>query len=246
MFSPTKRLNTGVNGLDDKMQGGLFENSVTLITGKTGTGKTAFCVSFLYAGVNKGEPGLYVTTEQREEDIKKDIESMFRWNLDSFVKMGLLKFLPIKPTFPGKIATKEDLGRFIKLYVFDLLDKIEKTIKEIHAKRVVIDSVSIIEMFIKDEYLCRVAMIQLMDRLRELGVTSVITGTIPEASEALSGGGIVEYIADGIIKLDFVPVAEEFKRTLTIRKMRRTDHSIYIHPFDITKDGLKIIEVQKI
>jgi len=51
-------------------------------------------------------------------------------------------------------------------------------------------------------------------------------------------------LVDGIIKLDFVPVAEEFKRTLNIRKMRRTDHSIYIHPFDVTKEGLKLIKVK--
>jgi KaiC/GvpD/RAD55 family RecA-like ATPase len=71
----------------------------------------------------------------------------------------------------------------------------------------------------------------------------LITGTIPEGSEALSLSGIIEFVVDGVIKLDFVPVAEEFKRTLTIRKMRRTDHSIYIHPFEITKEGLRIIEI---
>jgi len=40
-------------------------------------------------------------------------------------------------------------------------------------------------------------------------------------------------------------VAEEFKRTLTVRKMRRTDHSILIHPFEITKKGVKIIEIKE-
>jgi len=246
MKTQIDRLNTGIDGLDALMTGGLIRGSVTLVTGKTGTGKTAFSASFLHAGALKGEPGVYVTAEEREEDIKKDVQAMFGWNLDDFEKRGFIKFLSIQPKFPGKVVTGEDLARYIKLYVFDLLEKIENSVKQSKAIRLVIDSVSIIEMFIKDEYLCRVAMIQLMNRLRELGVTSVLTGTIPEASEALSGGGIVEFIADAIIKLDFTPVAEEFKRTLTIRKMRRTDHSIYIHPFDITKTGLKIIEFQKI
>jgi circadian clock protein KaiC len=239
-----ERVSTGVQGLDEKMEGGLVKGSVTLVTGKTGTGKTAFCASFLYAGALRNEPGVYVTAEEREEDIKKDIQAMFGWDFGALEEKKLIKFLSIRPQFPGKVVTGEELGRFIKLYVFDLLERIEKAIEKINAKRLVLDSVSIIEMFIKDEYLCRVAMIQLMDRLRELGVTSIVTGTVPETSEALSGGGIVEFIADAIIKLDFVPVAEEFKRTLTIRKMRRTDHSIYIHPFEITKTGLKIIEVR--
>ncbi len=239
-----ERFSTGIEGLDAKMEGGLVKGSVTLITGKTGTGKTAFCASFLYAGALRNEPGVYVTTEEREEDIRNDIIAMFGWDFTSFEQRNLIRFLPIRPQIPGTVVSGEDLGRYIKLYVFQLVDMIVKAIREINAKRVVLDSVSIIEMFIKDEYLCRVAIIQLMDKLRELGVTSIVTGTVPETSEALSGGGIVEFIADAVIKLDFVPVAEEFKRTLNIRKMRRTDHSIFIHPFAITKTGLKVIEVQ--
>jgi circadian clock protein KaiC len=237
------RLNTGIRGLDEKMQGGLVKNSVTLITGKTGTGKTAFCTSFLYAGLLRGEPCIYITTEERVEDIKQDILSMFGWDLDRFERDKILKFMAIRPTFPGKMVSGEDLARFVKMYVFDMTDNIEKSVVEIGAKRLVLDSVSIVEMFIKDEYLSRVALMQLLDKLKQLEVTSVIAGTIPEESAALSGGGIIEYIADGIVKLDFVPVAEEFKRTLTIRKMRRTDHSIYIHPFEISKEGIKLMQI---
>jgi circadian clock protein KaiC len=113
----------------------------------------------------------------------------------------------------------------------------------VKAKRVVFDSVSFVEMFIKDEYLARAALLQLVESLKESGVTSFLTGTIPETSEALSGGGIVEYIVDTVIKMEFVPVAEEFKRTLTVRKMRRTDHSTLIHPFEISDKGMRIIEI---
>jgi KaiC/GvpD/RAD55 family RecA-like ATPase len=191
----------------------------------------------------RGEPCIYITTEERVEDIKQDILSMFGWDLDRFERDKILKFVAIRPTFPGKMVSGEDLARFVKMYVFDMTDNIEKSVVEIGAKRLVLDSVSIVEMFIKDEYLSRVALIQLLDKLKQLEVTSVIAGTIPEESAALSGGGIIEYIADGIVKLDFVPVAEEFKRTLTIRKMRRTDHSIYIHPFEISKEGIKLMQI---
>jgi circadian clock protein KaiC len=191
----------------------------------------------------KGEPCIYITTEERVEDIKQDILSMFGWDLDRFERDKLLKFVPLRPTFPGKTVSGEDLARFVKMYVFDMTDNIESSVLEIKAKRLVLDSVSIVEMFIKDEYLSRVALMQLLDKLKQLEVTSVVAGTIPEESLSLSGGGIIEYIADGIIKLDFVPVAEEFKRTLTIRKMRRTDHSIYIHPFEISKEGIKLMQL---
>jgi circadian clock protein KaiC len=238
-----KRLKTGIIGMDEQIGGGLIPGSITFVTGKTGTGKTAFCASFLYAGAKVGEPGLYVTTEEGERDVKDDIMAMFGWDLDKLEQKRLLKFLSIKPIFPTK-AVSENINRLIKLYVFDLSEKIVSAIRSINAKRVVIDSVSIIEMFIQDPYMCRVALMALMEKLKGLGVTSMLTGTVPEVSEALSGGGIIEFIVDCVIKLDFVPVAEEYKRTLTIRKMRRTDHSTLIHPFAITKQGLKLIPIK--
>lgn len=240
-MAEVERVKTGVIGLDNKIEGGFVKGSVNLITGKTGTGKTSFCCSFLYQGAKEGEPGLYITTEQRVEDIKNDIKAMFGWDFDKLEKKKLIKLVSIKPIFPNKDI--EDINRLIRLYILNFLSQIEKNIKEIKAKRVVVDSVSIIEMFIKDEYISRVALSSLTEKLRELGVTSLLTGTIPEASESLSGGGIIEYIVDTVIKLDFVPVAEEYKRTLNVRKMRRTNHSTMIHPFTVTKEGMKIIEL---
>lgn len=239
-----ERVSSGVDGLDSKIQGGFFKGSVNLITGKTGTGKSAFSASFLYEGAKKKEPGFYITTEQREEDLKADIQAMFGWDFDALQKKSMVNFLSIKPIFPGRTVDVDKMNKLVKLYVFDITSKIEAGIKQMKAKRVVIDSVSLIEMFIRDPYLSRTVLIHIVEQMKNLNVTAMLTGTIPETSEGLSGGGIIEYVVDGVIKLEFVPVAEEFKRTLTVRKMRRTDHSVLIHPFAITKNGLKVIEIK--
>ena len=238
------RLNTGVNGLDKLMEGGFVNGSVNLITGKTGTGKTAFCSSFLYAGAQKNEPGLYVTTEEPEEDIKADIKAMFNWDIDELEKKKVFNFLAIEPVVPVNFDREEEMSKILKLYVYDLYSNIEEAVKKTNSKRLVIDSSTIIEMFIRDEYLRRVALMKLINDLKKLGVTTVITGTIPEGTDLLSISGIIEFFVDSVVKLEFLPIAEEFKRSLTIRKMRRTDHSIYIHPFEITKDGLKVLEIK--
>jgi KaiC/GvpD/RAD55 family RecA-like ATPase len=238
-----ERITTGIKGLDDKMQGGFFTGSSNLITGKTGTGKTIFAISFLYSGALRGEPGVYMTTEQRDKDVKGDISSMFGWDIEGLEKKGLIKFVSIKPALPTRGLSETDMVRVVKSYVYGISDKISEAIKLMRAKRVVLDSVSFIEMFIKDQYLARAALMQLVETLKEFQVTSLLTGTIPETSEALSGGGIIEYIVDTVVKMEFVPVAEEFKRTMTIRKMRRTDHSTLIHPFEISKNGMRIIEI---
>jgi circadian clock protein KaiC len=239
-----ERLNTGVHGLDDKMQGGFVDGSVNLVTGKTGTGKTAFCASFLYAGAQKNEPGVYVTTEEPVEDIREDIKSMFNWDMEELERKKIISFLVLEPVIPVSFNREEEMSRILKIYVYDLYSKIEETVKKMKAKRLVIDSSTIIEMFIQDDYLRRVALMKFVNDLKKLRITTVISGTVPEGTDLLSVSGIIEFFVDSVVKLEFMPVAEEFKRTLTIRKMRRTDHSIYIHPFEITKTGLKVIEIK--
>ncbi|MFB6265997.1 MAG: RAD55 family ATPase, partial [Candidatus Nanohaloarchaea archaeon] len=228
--------------LDGKMQGGLVDGTMNLVTGKTGTGKTAFSACFLKQGIEEGEKGVYVTTEERKEDIQEDILAMFGWDFQDYEEEDNMRVMSIKPIFPSKEI--ENLNRLVRSYITDLLNQVKSAIEELDADRVVIDSVSIIEMFIRDEYMARVALSKLLNSLREEDVTAVLTGGIPETSEGLSGGGIIEYLVDTVILLEFVPVAEEHKRTLTIRKMRRTDHDVDIFPLEITSEGMKIQEVE--
>jgi circadian clock protein KaiC len=245
MALKVERVSTGVIGLDDKIEGGFYKGSINFLTGKTGTGKTAFCSSFLYSGAMNGERGMYITTEEREEDIRKDIKSMFDWDIDTLEKKGLLKFVSLRPELPMKTVTGEEVAKVVKLYMYDLISRVEDAVKNHKAERVVVDSVSLVEIFIKDDYLRKIALMQFVDRLKELNVTAILTGAVPEGTAALSTSGLIEFLTDSVMILDFVPIAEQFKRTATIRKMRRTDHSVLIHPFEITKDGIKIIEIKE-
>lgn len=236
-----KRLGSGVINLDDKIEGGFFEGSVNLVTGKTGTCKTGFSASFIHEGLENGEPGVYITTEQDREDVINDIKEMFGWDLTKYSdEEGILKISSIKPVLITRNV--ENFSRLIRGYITDFLNNVEKDVKEVNAERVVIDSVSLIEMFVKDKYLARAAISSLIEKLKSMGVTVMLVGTVPESSEGLTGGGIVEYLVDGVIKLEFTPVAEKYNRTLEIRKMRRTDHAIKIFPMEITDKGLKVIE----
>ena len=237
-----ERIVTGIEGLDEKMEGGLVAGSINLVAGKTGTGKTQFSSSFIYAGALNKEPGVYITTEEREQDIKNDIYSMFGWDLQKLEDARLLKFASIKPIFPDK-PIADEINRVTRAYITNVSSTVSNTIRTIKAKRLVIDSISILEMFIQDPYLARVALMGLTEHLRALGVTTILTGEVSETSEGLSGSGIIEYLVDTVIRLDFVPVSEEFKRTVTIRKMRRTNHSTLIHPFEITKKGIRIVQL---
>ncbi len=240
-----ERISTGVYGLDELIEGGYFKNSCILITGKTGTGKTLFSSSFAYAGALAGEKVVYITTEETEEDLVNDIQSTFKdWSFRGQVENGLIKVVSIKPVLVE--SSEMEMSRFLKMYIHSLLESVKSHASEGDIKRVVIDSVSMVEMFLKDPYIARVGLSLLIDDLKRLNVTSILTGTIEEGSEKLSGSGIIEFLVDGVIKLDFVPVTEEFQRTLVIRKMRRTNHSTMVHPFQITTSGIKVLKPEEI
>lgn len=236
-----KRLSSGISDLDGKIEGGFFEGSVNLVTGKTGTGKTAFSASFIHEGIENGEPGVYITTEEEEEDIVKDVKEMFGWDLTEYMEDGgNLKIDSVKPVFPTREV--ENINSLIRGYVSDFMEKLEEDIEEVDAERVVIDSVSLIEMFVKDEYMARVVISSVIRKLKEMEVTALLVGTIPETSEGLTEGGIVEYLVDSVIKLEFTPISDRYNRTLEIRKMRRTDHEIEIFPIEISDTGLRLKE----
>ncbi len=239
-----ERVSTGVEGLDDKLDGGFVKGSVVLVVGKAGTCKTMFSSSFIYDGVKKEEPGLYITTEEMEDEIKEDIHATFGWDFKGLEEGGVMNFLSIKPVYPEKALGESDINKITKYYTYDISKKIVEAIRSVGAKRLVIDSISIFEMFIKDTYLAKISLMTLLEELRKTGVTTIVTGEIPETSEGLSRNEIIEFLADGVMKLEFVPVSEDYKRTVAIRKMRRTKHSSDIHPFDFTEDGLKVMDVK--
>jgi KaiC/GvpD/RAD55 family RecA-like ATPase len=236
------KVKTYISGLDELIEGGLIKNSTTLITGKTGTGKSSFCVSFIYFGAMNDEPGIYVLTEETKQSLKEESKNVFGFELEKLEEQNLLKVLSIKPEFPTQVSSIEET-KILKIYIYDLVDQISELVKEINAKRVVLDSTSILELFVKDKYLGRIAIAYLINSLKEMNVTSFLVGTIPESGEDLSTLGIIEFLVDGIIKLEFVPIAEEFKRTLVVRKMRQVNHSTLIHPFEITGEGIKILKI---
>jgi circadian clock protein KaiC len=217
-----ERVKTDIPGLDKLLEGGLIHGSITLISGKTGSGKTIFCAQYLYNGALSGEPGLYITTEETSEKIKKDVAN-FGWDIDKLSK----KFIVIElgPMRLGEIETI-----------------IRKAKKMYDIKRCVIDTLSVFAMYFDKPFAARKRLYSVFKLLTELGITTLVTAEIPEDSEKLSRLGIAEFMADAVIILQYLPMGREFNRALQIRKMRMSDHSKNIHPFTLTKKGIQVFE----
>ena len=218
-----ERVKTGIQGLDETIYGGFIRNSLILLTGTCGTGKTIMGSQFLYNGAAKyKENGLFVSFEENPKNIKANL-SMFEWDIDKFEKKGMLNFL-----------------RYDPFHIEDVFELIESNVRTIGAKRIVIDSISALGLYVKDPTELRTMIYNLGNTLRKIGCTALMTSEILPNSDQLSRFGVEEFIADGVIVLYYSRVESIFSRAITIWKMRGTNHSKKIHPYEITKNGIVV------
>ncbi len=237
------RLSTGIPGFDTLVEGGFPEGRSFLVTGGTGTGKTIFAIQFLINGAEKGEPGIYLTMDERPELIREDM-AKFGWNLKKMSDDGLLQI--IDGTI-AKIGIPSDEEFSLPATGFDLdklLLELMRAIKKIKAKRVVIDSIAALGLNFQNEHEIRKAILKTVYFLSRAGVTTILTTEIWENSKQFSRYGVEEYVCDGVIVMHYMGLGTQSNRTLHIRKMRATKHSEDIHPIEITKNGLKVHKVE--
>jgi len=220
----TERISSGIPGLDELLEGGLIKGSITLVTGVTGTGKTTFCAQFIWGGLKRGEPGVYITLEEPPEDIKGDIRR-YGFNFERFEKNGMFRMVYQNP-----------------FEVSDISSTIVDAVNSVNAKRVVIDPISLMGMYMKDPAVLRKRLFEIIRLLKKTGVTSLITSEIigseiGERAGSFSRYGVSEFVADGIILLNFLGIGGVSTRSLMVRKMRRTDHGTDVYPFEIKDRG---------
>ena len=226
--SKIKKVNVGVSGVDEILDGGIPENSLVLLAGTCGTGKTTFGLQFLYQGIKNGENGVYVTLEEIPERLELTA-SLFGWDLKKLEKEK--KLLIIKP----------------ELYKYEsLVADIEDAVKNINAKRLVIDSMAILGSYFSDSFELRRKVLELNEILKGLNCTTLAISEIEEGTNKISRYGIEEFTVDGVVILYYIKRENNFLRAIAVRKMRNTPHSSKIHPLEITNKGLEVFPTEEI
>ena len=136
-----KRVPTGITGLDDLIEGGFPQGRSILLSGGTGTGKTIFCMQYLYQGATQfHEPGVYVTMDERPDLMREDM-ARFGWDLRKLEDENMLSL--IDGTI-AKVGLPSEEQFSLPTTGFDLdklLLEILRAVKRIEAKRIVIDSI---------------------------------------------------------------------------------------------------------
>ncbi len=224
--SSDARVSSGNPGLDELCSGGLFRDSIVLVSGATGTGKTLMATEFLAGARDNDERAMMFAFEESRDQIFRNAVG---WGRD-FARMEEEGRLKIVPAYP-EVASLEDH-----------LVEIKREIDEFRPNRVAIDSLSALERTGSGKGFREFA-IGLTSYLKSEAVLAMLTAATP----SLFGGDSVteqhvSTLTDTIILLRYVELQGEVRRGLAVLKMRGSAHDHEIREFTIGQDGLEVLE----
>jgi len=216
----------GITGLDEMLCGGLTEGTITLISGGTGTGKTALALKFLLDGAKKGEKGLFLSFEEPVAQLQ-DTARHLGWEIDRYLAEGRLDIKFISP-----------IELDIDKHAFEILDMIRKK----KVERFVIDSISSFESSVSDIQKYKDYLWAIGQQLKRRHITSIFTVLNEDLfSPIVVTKAQISLMTDNIIILRYVEDDSSIKRVLGILKARGSNHDKALREYEITPRGINIL-----
>ena len=222
--SSNARVSSGIAELDAMCGGGFFQDSIILVSGATGTGKTLMVTEFMAGGVQHEERCLFFAFEESREQLFRNASG---WGVDfaAFEANGRLR---VQCEYPEVAGLDEHLIR------------IRDVVRAYKPDRVAVDSLSALER-VSTPRTFREFVLGLTSYLKQEEIAALFTSTTPTL---LGGESVTERhistITDSIILLRYVEMYGEMRRGLTVLKMRGSMHDKDIREFTIDREGLHI------
>ncbi len=224
MVSSDLRIPTGNDTLDEMCGGGFYRDSIILVSGATGTGKTLLVTTFLDSGCNQNEKTLVFAFEESRSQL---LRNAIGWGMgfNKWEDDGLLR---IDCAYPETTGLPDHLLRM------------KEEIDKFNPSRIAVDSLSALER-VSTGKAFREFVIGITSFIKEKQIAGLFTSVTPSLM-----GGIsvteqhISTITDSIILLRYVELMGEMKRGITVLKMRGSQHEKTIKEYDIDKTGMHI------
>ncbi|MFL5613423.1 MAG: circadian clock protein KaiC [Gemmatimonadaceae bacterium] len=224
--SSTKRVSSGLAKLDEMCGGGFFRDSVVLISGATGAGKTLLVTQFMNGAFHEGERSLLFAFEESRDQLFRNAAA---WGMD-FEKAEKKGWLKVVNQYPHAMPMEDHLVRM------------RDTIADYKPQRLAVDSLSALERVFSLRSF-REFVISLTSTLKQQSITTLFTSTTPSL---LGGGSVTEKhistLTDSIILLRYVESVGHMRRSINVLKMRGSPHDSSFREFSIDSEGMHIGE----
>jgi circadian clock protein KaiC len=221
-----ERYSSGIRGLDEMTHGGWLRNSIIIVRGPTGSGKTMLAGLYARAGASRGERVVYYGFEETRPILLRNYGEI-GMDMQPFIQNGTLKVICRYPE-----ATSLE----------DLLVDLRLGLEELKPSLIVLDSISSIE-HASSEKGFRQFMIGVASILREHGRSAMITQTVATSEMAEHTAPYLSTIADAILTLDYSTEGYELDRRMRVIKMRGSNHEQHPYRLHIEPGGLRTIKL---
>lgn len=236
---------TGIPGLDELIGGGFPEGRVSLVIGGPGTGKTVFCGQFLYKGIYEhNENGVFVSLDESKDHFYSEMQQ-FGWDFRKAEEDR--KFVFVDATRMSRVAMlKEELYkeetkslRGKQLSIDKLVEELQAKIRWVDAKRVAVDTLAALFYRFPDPVERRTAVVDLIESLSDLGVTTVVSTELGHLSLERSALE-EEYLVHGVIMMQNLFSEGTTTRAIQVEKMRGSKVNPNLVPYSIDKNGIEV------
>ena len=220
------RAPTGINGLDDMIEGGFPKGSLILLAGSPGSGKTIASAHFLYHGAKSlNENGIYLSFAERREFFIDNMKK-FGFDFEMLENQGKFKFLDL-------LTTREDT-------VSSTIGMLSREVLELNARRLVVDSFTAMAQAFRRRIDARIILHMIEKLMSRSACTTLLLVELPTGTKTI-GLGFEEFVADGVILFETVEEREGIRKRAVIRKMRGTNHSLNYSHIVISDRGISLM-----
>jgi len=213
------RVPSGITALDEMIRNGYWPGSSTVVLGPSGSGKTIMGLHFILGGAGQGEPGVIAALQENSSQLRRMARG-FSWSLEG-------------PSVEVMYRSPVDI--YIDQWVHELLEAVDR----IQARRVLVDSLTDLQLASPDETRFREFVYSLTQRFSRQGVSMMMTmetaGPLMVPNPSVS---VISHLSDNLIMLGHDTERGSQRRSMAVIKTRASEHASSVREFTIGPAGI--------
>ncbi len=234
-----QRVPTFVTGLDNILNGGIPLGATVVIEGSAGTMKSTLTYAILYQNaLRRGTHGLYMTLEQSRTDLEEQMAELGMartGQVDLKDRLAIVDLGELRH-FLAEAGESDLTTDWFK----SVLRQLRSFKSEFPVGLFVLDSMNAL-LSLHNKENPRVDLFHFLRELKELGMTSLLISEIGDGSDNGLGRSTLDYLVDGIIRMEANRVQDIVNMQMGVVKMRKSSHKRSFHPLIVSRGRFEVV-----